>query len=615
MKKVIRRVFAFMVALVMCLQFGTIDSRADATVTIALSASSISIGNSVTATISVNGSDISAYTIYVSYDSSILEFSSASGSAQANGGGGTLVISGTGAGSVSATFTAVANGTASISTSGSEVYNINLEQIAISHAGVTVTVATADNSNADGSENNDGDSDSTTATTESNDDNEDDRSSNCNLSSLQISPGTLQPEFSPNTTSYYVQVDEDVTSMVVSATTEDSKATTDVWGANLIEPGENTVQITVTAENGAVKVYSIRVVAGEDLGDAAATIDNVLYTFVNSEDGLEVPEGFSSTKMKYKDWEVLAFESPNKKIKIVCMTDENNEYYWFIYDEKTDSFVPYNEYSSNYNRYIIVPIPEGVTIPEGFAEKQISINNNKITAYQSTDIDDKNLYLVYAINLSGSEGFYMYDSTEGAFMRYVPMVVTEETIVYATPAEATPTQIEVTTPSDDGFFTRQVLIYFLCGAGALILIFIICLISFGVKIKNLNDELDKADDMVNQLASTNNAVNHKAIDSDSVGEVEEANKVKHKKASKDNDSVSKADVKSEVNNKPNDNKESENSNKSDTKSVNDMEMPDVDALVAEIEALRLQTENINNKIKEDYDANMDSAFADDGEQK
>lgn len=582
MNKLFKRCLALFTVLLLCLNVGTIDSKADASVTIALSSSSVSIGGGVTATISVSGSDISAYTIYVSYDSSILQFNSASGSAQANGGGGTLIISGTSAGSVSASFTAIANGTASISTSGSEVYNINLEQIPISHAGASVTVATA-SSGGDEPGNGDSGNDEPDNTEEP----DDDRSSNCNLASLQISPGTLEPEFSPSTTSYYVQVEEDVTSMVVSATTEDENATTDVWGAGLIEPGENTVRITVTAENGAVKVYDIRVVAGEDLGDAVATIDNVLYTFVNDEENLEVPEGFSSTKLKYKDWEVLAFESPNKKLKIVCLADENGENHWFVYDEAA-GFMPYKEFSANLNRYIILPVPSGVEVPEGFSETEIQINNVMVTAYKSADIDDDKLYLVYAMNISGGVGFYLYDVSEAAFMRYVPIIVTNEKVVIATPDEATPTEVKPADDSDEGFFTNKIMFYILCGAGALLIVLIVCVIGFGTKIHHLNEELDKADDMIEQLAGTNGTVNHSILDkADRSAPVDKADSVATPETAAEPEKVTEIPMVAV----------------GETADAEDKEQLYVD--------FEKQSEFINNKIKENYDANSDSAFADD----
>ena len=69
MKQFLKRGLAILTAFILCLQFGKIDAQA-ANVVIALSASTVSVGNNVTATISVSGSDISAYTIYVSYNSS-----------------------------------------------------------------------------------------------------------------------------------------------------------------------------------------------------------------------------------------------------------------------------------------------------------------------------------------------------------------------------------------------------------------------------------------------------------------------------------------------------------------------------------------------------------------
>ena len=269
MKQFLKRGLAILTAFILCLQFGKIDAQA-ANVVIALSASTVSVGNNVTATISVSGSDISAYTIYVSYNSSVLQYNSASGSAIVNGGGGTVTASGTSAGSFSISFTAIANGSGSITTSGSDVYDINGNAISISHAGATVTVATASNNGDNNNGNATTEAGETTETTE-----DDGRSADCDLASLQVSPGTLTPAFSADRTTYSLQVDEDVTSVVVSASAADGNATTSVSGANSIQKGKNTVRVTVTAENGAVKVYTINVQAGEDVGDPVATIDGI----------------------------------------------------------------------------------------------------------------------------------------------------------------------------------------------------------------------------------------------------------------------------------------------------------------------------------------------------
>lgn len=521
MKQICKRGFAILLAFILCLQMGKTESKA-ANVVIALTASNISVGQNVTATISISGSDISAYTIYVSYNSSVLQYNSASGSAIVNGGGGTVTISGTAAGSVSISFTAIANGSGSITTSGSDVYDINGTAISISHAGATVNVSTPSSTTESTNTTESGNTTESQTTTE-----EDTRSSDCNLASLQVSPGTLSPTFSADRTSYYLEVEKDVTSIVVSAAAADSKASTSVSGASSIQPGKNTVNITVTAENGAVKVYSIQVQAGEDIGDAHVVIDGKDYSFVKTEENLEIPEGFTSITAKYKEWEVLAFESPNKKIVAVCLVDEDGEQSWFRMDAEKDLFVPYQEYSSNYNRYIIMPVPDGVEIPEGFIEKTLRINGKEVLAYQSEAIGDKDLYLIYAINLEGEEGFYEFDAKEQSFLRYVPMIVKEEVIVTATPTVATPSEpVQPDTP--EPLLSNSIVIGILIGAGVLIVLLIICVIIFVSRIGKLNRDLSEAEDMIQQLANANKSVNPELLATLDLNQQEDSDR-KHKK--------------------------------------------------------------------------------------
>ena len=152
--KSIKKILTMFLTIIVCFSFGTLDSKAAASVTIGLSTGSTSIGGGVSVTVSVNGSDISAYDIYVSYDASVLQYNSGSGSAQANGGGGTIRLVGTGAGSTTLSFTAIGNGSCYISTSGTECYDIDYNPISISHGGASVTVATASNNDNGNNSNN-----------------------------------------------------------------------------------------------------------------------------------------------------------------------------------------------------------------------------------------------------------------------------------------------------------------------------------------------------------------------------------------------------------------------------------------------------------------------------
>lgn len=635
MKQFLKRGLAILTAFILCLQFGKIDAQA-ANVVIALSASTVSVGNNVTATISVSGSDISAYTIYVSYNSSVLQYNSASGSAIVNGGGGTVTASGTSAGSFSISFTAIANGSGSITTSGSDVYDIKGNAISISHAGATVTVATASNNGDTNNGNATTEAGETTETTE-----DDGRSADCDLASLQVSPGTLTPAFSADRTTYSLQVDEDVTSVVVSASAADGNATTSVSGANSIQKGKNTVRVTVTAENGAVKVYTINVQAGEDVGDPVATIDGKEYSFVMNEDGLEAPEGFTAGTTTYKDWDVLSYESPNKKITVVCLKDEDGENHWFIMDAEKDVFTPYQEYSSQYNRYIITAVPDGVAIPDGFKETTLKIGDNSVVAYQSDDIADKDLYLVYAINVEGEEGFYEYDAKEQAFLRYVPMIVSEEVLVPATPTVATPSA-PVEVPTEKSPFTNPLVIGIMVGAALIIVILVVCLVIFAGRINKQNKEMLDAEDMIAQLANANKDVNPELLQKLGLDKPEVSEELEAPQAETADEKLADAVIDGSTGSEiPTVQEAEQQADPSDLEQTSEIPKvdssiltPEVNALVEEVnrdfqtsmgggeayveksekelahEDYEKRSMEINNKIMTNYDSQMDSVFAD-----
>ena len=491
MKKLTYKVSSLIVALLIIITMLYVpqDNKVyadSASVTIALSASNVRMGQSVTATINVSGGSISAYTMYVSYSSSVLQYNSASG--VVGGGGGTLTVSGTGPGATSITFTAIANGTASISTSGSEFYDINGTALDVSHAGVSVTVATEEKKTEEEkkSEATTNEKGETEATTE-----EDDRSNDCDLASLSVSPGSLSPSFSAGQTSYTVELTEDDTSIVVSAKTHDDKATTSVSGANSLQKGTNRVSVTVTAENGAVKVYYLTVMCGKDKEDIIVTVDDRNFILV-TEDLPDPPENFSEVTLVIGENDVPGFESPNGRISIVCLEDEEGGRGWYIYDRDNDTYMKYTEFSAQYVRYVIINKPEGLDIPKGFKPAKLEIEEDSFNAY--SDGTGSGIYLVYAMNLDGTEGFYFYDTQEGSFMRYAAAEkliasISDAQIVVTT--EAT-TEVEATTAApvipkkdteqkDEGFFTKEHLKFLLIAMSVLFVIMCIAVIVLIVK--------------------------------------------------------------------------------------------------------------------------------------
>ena len=88
------------------------------------------------------------------------------------------------------------------------------------------------------------------------------KSSDATLKGITVTKGSLSPAFNKNTTSYTVEVDEEVTSIGITATPTDSKARAVGGGTKILSKGDNKYTITVTAEDGTIKEYVITVKRG-----------------------------------------------------------------------------------------------------------------------------------------------------------------------------------------------------------------------------------------------------------------------------------------------------------------------------------------------------------------
>ena len=84
-------------------------------------------------------------------------------------------------------------------------------------------------------------------------------SSNANISMLIAKESVLDPVFNKNETNYVLKVIEDVTSLNLSVTLEDSAATYEVIGNENFVIGNNSVIVRVTAEDGTTKDYVLNV--------------------------------------------------------------------------------------------------------------------------------------------------------------------------------------------------------------------------------------------------------------------------------------------------------------------------------------------------------------------
>lgn len=130
-----------------------------------------------------------------------------------------------------------------------------------------------------------------------------------NLKSLTVSNATINPAFSAGTTSYTAEVPFEVSKLNLTAAANDSKAKVSVNSPNLTPNGTTKVTVTVTAENGSTKTYTISVKRAQDPNYTASSNNDLSGISV---DGFLLSPVFSTENTKYVIW--LPYETENVTI-------------------------------------------------------------------------------------------------------------------------------------------------------------------------------------------------------------------------------------------------------------------------------------------------------------
>ena len=216
---------------------------------------SVVVGNTVTVNVYTT-SAVAGIDLTLVYDTDYLTYTGASGglgnaAVQDNGGSLRIVdYSGSGEGkfSLNLSFTARAIGTTALRPTACSASNAGGDAVSVEYAShsASVTITSA--------------------------------SSDCTLSALYIDPGTLSPAFSANVTNYAVTVPYETTWLAVSAVKNDASAATAVSGNGSLSVGLNYVTVTVTAGNGAQRVYTLAVTRQAQDTAAQPTSDNHVDT-------------------------------------------------------------------------------------------------------------------------------------------------------------------------------------------------------------------------------------------------------------------------------------------------------------------------------------------------
>ena len=236
--------------------------------------------------------------------------------------------------------------TSNTTVSDTNVSNTNSDSNNLTQNNTNQTESTKSNNTNNTNNTNDTKNTQTTKSTKSN---------NANLKNLGIKPNDFKG-FKSGTTSYDITVPSDVEAVNVYAQAQDSKAKVTGTGNKNLTMGKNTLDVTVTAEDGTEKTYTLNITRGEETNTEEQNDTTNHYSpnlteleikgyTLNPEFSPDVYEYTLDINEDISELEVIAKgESEDTKIDIVGNTDlkdGENVITVLVYNEVTDENATY----------------------------------------------------------------------------------------------------------------------------------------------------------------------------------------------------------------------------------------------------------------------------------
>ncbi len=311
-----------------------------------------------------------------------------------------------------ASFTVTANGSGSVKvnvyasdcadTSGNTVTGSDSVSVAITSANTT----------GDGSRSN---SSSSKKSGSSNTKEEDivNLSDDNKLKSLSIDGVNLSPKFNANTYTYTVELEEDVEKINIKAEANDSKAKITGIGEKNITT-EDSFQVSVTAENGKVQIYTIKI-KYKDSNPIKVKKGKTTYTVVKRKAFIKEFDGYKYKTIKIKNQNIPALYNKKLKITLVGLKNSKDKVYLYRYDSKKNSYVRYKEY--DFKNIKLVLFNNVKAIPKEYKQYTEKINGYNTIVNKLRKLSKYSL--LYGMNMqTGKKNLYLYDSKENTVQRY-----------------------------------------------------------------------------------------------------------------------------------------------------------------------------------------------------
>lgn len=391
----------------------------------------VNLGDTVTVTFTSNcARAVGIVDTIITFDDSKLTYSSSTGSLgnfAANAQGGTIKTSDFSANGVqkytlTVVFTAKAVGTAEVSLASNDISDTDGESAGMGAgtASVSISVKAKDTT----------------------------LSSNCNLKDLQPPAGcTLSPKFSANVTEYTCTVPYSVKSFPLEPVRADSTSKVSYFGSVSLAVGENTRGVKVTAQDGTVKTYTVKITrlaenaatpsANPDTtptptpadGNPTVNVDGknfeISKTIIS-----DLPEGFEKEPFEYNGIEVES--AILGSLRIVELSDgETSAFY--IYDN--GKFEIYISIKVSGNAYSIIAKTDKDM--SAFEKVTLTLNDGTEISGWKLPVLGEGYYAVAVMNNSTGEKYMaVYCTADGSVQKLSDNLLNSTDVVLNTSTPA-----------------------------------------------------------------------------------------------------------------------------------------------------------------------------------
>ena len=288
-----KRLISLAAAILLCVTLFAVTASAVSANATLTGPGTVRAGDTITLTLNLNGSGLYSASGALSYNSSQLTLVS---TAQKIGNGWAVEFNGN-------NFVAIDNNLANPIKSNTALFTVTFKVNSSVAVGTKITVSYTDVTATDGNADANVGTVSYSATIAA------PASKDNSLKSLSVSNATISPAFNTNTTSYTAEVPFDVSKLNVSAAANDAKAKVSINSPNLKPGGTTNVTVTVTAENGSTKTYTIAVKRAQDPNYVASSNNDLSGITVN---GFLLSPVFSADNTSYVIW--LPYETDSVSV-------------------------------------------------------------------------------------------------------------------------------------------------------------------------------------------------------------------------------------------------------------------------------------------------------------